>query len=59
MRQPLHRNGLDERIRNDDFLPAQRRRIAVEGGFHVRLQNFADVRQAAEKFHRQLVRGRS
>ena len=58
MRQPLHRDGLDERIRHDDLLLARRRRVAVERGLHVRLQNFADARQAAEKFHRQLVRRR-
>ena len=53
MRQPLHGNRLDERIGNQHFLLALRRRVAVVGGFHVRLQHFADARQAAEKIHRQ------
>lgn len=56
MRQPLHGNGLDEWIRNNDLFLARRRRVAVKRGFHIRLQNFADARQAAEEFHRQLVR---
>ena len=58
MRQPLHGNGLDERIGNEHLLLALRRRVAVVGGFHVRLQHFADARQAAEEFHRQVVRRR-
>ncbi len=58
MRQPLHGNRLDERIGNQHFLLALRRRVTVVGGLHVRLQNFADARQAAEKFHRQAVRRR-
>ena len=56
VRQPLHRDRFDERIRDDDFLLAERRGIAVEGGLHVGLQQFADARQAAEKFQRQAVR---
>ncbi len=57
MRQPLHGNRLDERIGNNNFLFARRRRVAVERRFHVGLQYFADARQAVEKVHRQLVRG--
>ena len=38
VRQPLHGDGLDERIRHDDFLLAQRRRVAVVGRLDVGLQ---------------------
>jgi len=51
MRQPLHGNRLDERIGNEHFLLALRRRVAVISRLNVRLQHCPQARQAAEKFH--------
>jgi len=56
VRQPLHRDGLDERIGDDDLLLARRCRVAVERRLDIRLQNFTDLRQALQKFQRQFVR---
>ena len=56
VRQPLHGDGLDERIRDDDFLFAQRGRVAVVGRLRVGLQQFADARQAGQELDGQGVR---
>ena len=53
MRQPLHRDGLDERIGHDHLFPAQGRRVALVGRFDVRLQQFPQARQIAQKVQRQ------
>ena len=58
VRQPLHGDGLDERIRHDDLLLAHGRRVAVIGRLHVGLQHLAQARQAVEKFQREVVRRR-
>jgi hypothetical protein len=50
MGEPLHGDGLDERIGHDDLLFAQRRGVAVESCFRVGLEQFADAGQAAKKF---------
>ena len=49
VRDALHRDRLHERIRHDDLLSAQRRRVAVEGRVHVRLQHVADIWQATKQ----------
>jgi hypothetical protein len=60
MRGALDRDGLDERIREDHLVRGRRRGIALERGIHVRLQQLAHLRHAAEKvahdFLRALVR---
>ena len=57
MGEPLHRDGFDERIRDNDFLLAQRGGVAVKRSLGVGLQDFAEARQAAEKFQRERVGG--
>ena len=56
VRQPLHGDGFDERIRDDDFLLARRGGVAVEGRLGVGLQQFANARQAAQELQRQRAR---
>jgi len=49
VRQPLHRNGFDERIRNDHFVLAERGRVSVVGRLGVGLEQFSNSRQVAEE----------
>jgi len=55
MRHPLHRDGFNERIRDDDFLLAECRRVAVVRRFGVRLKQLPNTRQAGQEFDGQRV----
>ena len=59
MRQPLHGDGFNERIGDDHFLFAERRRVAVVGRLGVGLEQFPDARQAGQEFDGQGVRNRT
>ena len=49
MRHPLHGDGLDEGISDDDLLLAQGRRVTIVGGLGIGLEDVAQPREAAEK----------
>ncbi len=55
--QPLHRNCLNEGIRDDNFVLAQCRRVALVSRLHIRAQQAANARQLAQKLERQVARG--
>ena len=49
MRQTLDGDGLDERIRENDLLAEQRRRVAFVGGLDVRAQQLAHFAERVKK----------
>ena len=55
VRHPLHRDGFDERIGDDDLLDTQRGRVTVVGCFRISLEQLADPRKVGQKIHRQGV----
>ena len=52
MRHALHSRGFDAGIGEDDFLVADRGRVAFVGGGHIGLQGGSHGRQLREKFVR-------
>ena len=56
--QPLHRDRLHKWIGDDDFFFAQRRRVAIESGLGIGLQQLPNPWQAGEKLDRPYPRNR-
>ena len=51
-----NRNGIEARIRKDDFVSALSGRVAIKDSCDIRREVFADLRNAAQKFQRNLLR---
>ena len=49
VRDAVHEDGVEARVREDDLGLALGRRVAVEGGLHVLEQHLVQLRQAAEE----------
>ena len=56
MRQALHGDGFNAGIGDNHFFFAEGSRVAVEGGFRVRVEQIANLRKAIEELERTLVR---
>ena len=57
VRHALNGDGLDGRVGEDDDFITGRGGVALESGFHIGLEEAADVRQLAEKRADQFFRG--
>ena len=59
VREPLYGDSFDERVSHNDFLFAERCRVAIVGRFRIGLKQLAEARQAGQEFHREQMRDRS